>query len=102
MPAPSEPAGLEWLLGRWAACSPPCSAAHSLRPRCRHNSRVGCELAGAILILIVNMCQIIYYGLTEDGTEPLQCGRRANPVRCVVFESTQPFLHSNPAMTCTS
>jgi len=39
-------------------------------------SATQCTLAGAILLLIVNFLLIIYWGMTENGTAPLQLGRK--------------------------
>lgn len=37
-------------------------------------------LAGSILCLIFNFVLIIYWGLTENSTQPLSLGRRAGVV----------------------
>ncbi|KAL4433116.1 hypothetical protein ABPG77_006543 [Micractinium sp. CCAP 211/92] len=39
-------------------------------------SSTGAFLAGCVLILILNMLQIIYWGMTDNGTAPIQFGRR--------------------------
>lgn len=39
-------------------------------------SSAGAFLAGCVLILIINMLQHIYWGMTDNGTAPVQFGRK--------------------------
>lgn len=71
-------------------------------------SGTGALMAGAILILILNFLSIIYWGMTSDGTMPLQIGRKTDatkgtagppPVGPQDFPPVTPQMAPKPTVT---